>query len=150
MSYNLEGTNSGYLAFNSGAVAAGTNAGTIQLVAAVNFTSNGIFRNKAITDNIAPTRDTAVPAFSVQPASSKANYAFWLDSAGAVTASQGPIVASGGIAPNAPPVPGKTCFAVVSVVTNGSTTFTPGTTAFGAAGVTSTFLNVSDLPGTNQ
>lgn len=149
MSYNLEGTNSGYMSMNSGAVAAGTNAGTIQIVAAIQYIFNAIFATKAITNNIAVTRDAAVPALQNVPPASKSNFAYWLDAAGNVTTSQGPVVASGGVAPNAPPVPGKTCFAVCSVVTNGSTTFIPGTTAFGAAGVTSTFSNVADLPGTN-
>jgi hypothetical protein len=150
MSYNLEGTNSGFMSLSSGAVAAGTNAGTIQNVAAVNYVFDAVFFQKAITNNIAVTRDTQVPAFTTVPVSSKCNFAFFLDAAGNVTASQGVIVAAGGVAPNAPVVSGKTLFAVVSVVTNGSTTFVPGTTAFGAAGITSTFLNVMDMPGTNR
>lgn len=150
MSYNIEQINSGYQAFNSGALAAGTNAGTVQNTAIINYANNGIFYQKAATNNMAPTPAGTGPGYAAAaiPPNSVSIMAFWLDSAGALVVSQGPVVGAGGVAPLPPFVNNRTLIGLAKVVTNASTTFTPGTTAFGAAGVTTTFYNTSVMPGT--
>lgn len=146
MSFNLEQFNSGFAALTSGALAAGTTTGTFKTTAAVTYANNGILLSKGITDNLAfSAGHTAVAP------SQSCLFGLWLDSAGNVTTSQGPIVAAGDPCP-VPGAPGanRTLFGLIKVATNSSTTFTPGTTGLGAAGVTSTYLNCMAMPGSAQ
>lgn len=153
MSYNIEQLNSGYCAFNSGALAAGTNAGTVQNTAVINYINNGIFYSKAATNNMAPTPAGTGPGYAARaiPPGSVSILGFWLDAAGALSVTQGDVVASGGptsVAPLPPYLNNRTLIGLAKVRTDGTTTFTPGTTAFAATGVTTTFFNTAVLPGT--
>ncbi len=146
MSYNIEQINSGYMSLSSGAIAVGTTTGTFKTAAAVTYTSNGIFKSKAITDNL-----TFSAGHAAVTASKACLFGLWLDGSGNVTTSQGPIVAAGDPCP-VPTAPANnlTLFGLIKVTTDASTTFTPGTTGLGASGVTAVYTNCSLMPGTAQ
>lgn len=145
MSYNFEQSNSGFMSLSSGAIAAGTNAGTFQIAAAITFTNNGILRSKAITNNIAfSSGHTALGNSQV------CLFGLWLASNGDVSTSQGPIVAAGDPCPLPnPPAANVTPFGLIKVSTSSSQTFTPGTSTLGT-GNTATYLNLSQMPGSAQ
>ena len=146
MSYNLEQANSGYASLTSAGLAAGTNAGTFQTGNALTFTNNGIFYSKNATNNVALTAGHA----AVGP-SKACLFGVFINAAGTFSTTQGPIVDAGDPCPVPPfPAGSVTLVGLIKVATNSSTTFTPGTTAFGAAGVTSTYLNCMRMPGTAQ
>lgn len=143
MSYNIEQINSGFMSLSASGLAAGTTTGTYKTVNTLTFTNNGIFRSKAATDNVAFTAGhTAV-------APSKAClFAVWINSGGTFSSTQGPIVDAG----DPCPVPSQntastTLVGLIKVTTNSSTTFTPGTTGLGAAGVTAAYSDCSLMPG---
>lgn len=159
---NLALSQGGNLAFNSGALAAGTNAGTIQNAAAINYTVNGIFRSKAITNNVAIAY-TAPAVYSQNAVASNGGftgetggstrlYGIYLDAAGAYSIVPGPVVntarlSAGQIALEFPGTQrDKACVGAMRVALTAGTTFVPGTTALNAAGVTATFLNLSAVP----
>lgn len=137
-------------------------AATVKTTNAVNYTSNGVSLSKAAlsAQSIAVTHTmngTVAGGAYVQPASTTVYYTLGVDNAGAITVSQGSyagqnnsVVQAGvsavgtGAVPDVPA--GVTPFGVVKVVTNGSTTFTAGTTALDAAGVTATYFDVAVLP----
>jgi len=158
---NLQLSQGGNFAFTSGALAAGTNAGTIKTTVAIVYTINGQFRtNKAITDNIAisytgPTvySTPANGSFTGLVGGSTRLYGIFLDTTGAVTIVPGPVVntaqlAAGTAALHFPPAQrDKACIGAMRVAVTANTTFVPGTTALDASGVTTTFLNLSSMPG---
>lgn len=126
-------------AFNSGAWAAGTTAGTIKSTVALNFKVNGVFKTYAITDNVA----TALTAsMAVQAANTTAYYLIYITSAGAVGAVQSVVGSTRLLTESVPD--NATVVAVLKMVT--TTGFTPGTTALAAAGCTATWANVNLLP----
>ena len=144
MSYNLEQVNSGYVSLTAAGLAEGTNANTFKTVNTLTYTNNGVFKSKAATDNLAfSTGHTALGN------SQACLFGIWIDGSGNITTSQGPIVAAG----DPCPVPGApasnvTLVGVLKVVTSASATFTPNSTDLGAAGVTDTFYDCMDMPGT--
>jgi hypothetical protein len=145
MSYNIEQINSGFVSLTSGALAIGTNAGTFKTAAAVTFTNNGIFRSKAITDNLAfSAGHTALGN------SQACLFGLFLDNSGNVTTSQGMIVAAGDPCPvpNAP-ASNLTPFGLIKVSTSSSQTFTPGTSVLGT-GNTAAYINIASMPGSAQ
>lgn len=157
---NLQLSQGGSIAFNSGALANGTNAGTIQFVAAVNFTVDGVFYQKAITNNIAipyvgPSvyGDSGNGSFTGQTGGSTRLYGIYLDSAGAVSIVPGRITNTANLAAGLDslqfpaPQKGKACVGVLRIAVTANTTFIPGTTALNAAGVTASYLNLSGIPG---
>jgi hypothetical protein len=143
MSYNIEQINSGFQSLTAAGLAEGTNANTYKTVNTLAYTINGVFKSKGATDNVAMTA-----AAGTVPPSSAALYAVWIDTAGTFSNTRGPVVASG----DPCPVPTQTTANValvglIKVVTNASTTFTPGTTDLGDAGVTDTYFDCSVMPG---
>lgn len=143
MSYNIEQINSGFQSLTSAGLAEGTNANTYKTVNTLTFTINGVFKSKAGTDNIAMTS-----GIGTVPPSSAALYAVWIDTDGNFSNTRGPVVD----AADPCPVPTQTTANValvglIKVVTNASTTFTPGSTDLGNAGVTDTYYNCSVMPG---
>lgn len=146
MSYNIEQVNSGYMSFNSGGLAAGTNAGTFQIATAINYTNNGVFRQRAALNNIAfSSGHTALGN------SQACLFGVWLDNSGNVTTSQGPIVEAGQPCP-VPPSPAgvdRTLAGLIKVTTGAAQTFTPGTSTLGT-GNTAAYHNCSVMPGSAQ
>ena len=145
MSYNIEQANSGYLSLTAAGLAEGTNTATFKTVNTLTFTSNGVFKSYAATDNLTFTAGTALAA------SQACLFAVWITGAGAVSTTQGPIVAAG----DPCPVPGQvtagtTLVGLIKVTTSSSATFTPGSTDLGATGVTDVFSDCMDMPGSAQ
>jgi hypothetical protein len=159
---NLALSQGGNLAFISGALAAGTNAGTIRNTVAVTYTINGAFKSKSITDNIAISytgSDTYSQSsvarnggFTGEVGGSTRLYNIYLDTNGAVSIEPGPVantakLAAGTVALEfAGAQRNKACIGAMRVAVTSGTTFVPGTTALGAAGVTTTFINLSSVP----
>jgi len=160
---NLALSQGGNLAFISGALAAGTNAGTIKTTVAVTYSINGAFKSKAITDNIAiaftgpavysQSGVASNGGFTGEVGGSTRLYNVFLDGDGAVSIAPGPVVntaklAAGTVALEfAAPQRNKACIGAMRVAVTSGTSFVPGTTALGAAGVTTSFINLSSVPG---
>lgn len=122
-------------------LAAGTNAGTIQLAAATNYAINGVMYTKAITNNI------TVNALPVQAADTTSIYLIAADAAGAITVYQGaPVLtadlAAGNKVLQYPDIPTTVAPLGEMKVVTVAVTFTAGTTALNAAGVTTTFVDL--------
>ena len=145
MSYNIEQSNSGYLSLTAAGLAEGTNANTFKTTNTLAFTNNGVFKSKGATDNLTFSAGTALAA------NQGCLFAVWINASGTVTTTQGPIVAS----TDPCPVPGQTTpnttlVGLIKVVTDSTATFTPGSTDLGASGVTDTFFDCMDMPGSAQ
>lgn len=153
------------MAMNSGALAEGTDANTIQIAAAVNYLIDGRFYSKAITNNVAisysgPTVYQAAAGgiqavnggFTGGVNGSTRIYGIFLDAAGAVSILPGPIVdnvelAAGRIALHWPDAPAGVCpIGGLRIALTAGTTFTPGGTDLSASGVTDTFYNLAGMP----
>ena len=116
-------------------LAEGTNAGTIQIAAAITYCIAGVLYSKAITDNI------AVTAGAVQADLTECMYLISIDSAGAVTTTKG-VEAATGTGVTLPATPdGDVAIGAIKVVTSGGT-FTAGTTDLGDAAVTDTYYDL--------
>lgn len=153
------------IALNSGALAEGTNANTIQIAAAINYTIDSRFYSKAITDNIAisysgPSVYQAA-AGGVQAVNggftggvngSTRLYGIFLNASGTVSILPGPIVdtaelAAGRVALQFPDAPAGLCgIGALRIAVTAGTAFTPGGTDLSASGVTATFYNLADMP----
>jgi hypothetical protein len=166
MSDNLSNSFGATLALVSGALAAGTTAGTIKTTVAVPYLLDGQFYSKAITDNIAiaitggevyqaPTGVGSINgAFTGGTGGATRLYLLCMNAAGAVSVTPGKIVnsadlAAGRVSLDFPDAPYNQCpFGAMRVVVTATTSFIPGTTALGASGVTTTFLNLGAVPAT--
>ena len=145
MSYNIEQANSGYLSLTAAGLAEGTNSATFKTVNTLTFTSNGIFKSYAATDNLTFTAGTGLAA------SQACLFAVWITGAGAVSTTQGPIVAAGDPCPVPTQVTANTTLVgLIKVTTSSAATFTPGTTDLSASGITDVFSDCMDMPGTAQ
>lgn len=160
---NLALSQGGNLAFSSGALADGTNSGTIKTTATVTYTVNGRFYSKSATDNLSiaytgpsvysANNTAANGSFVGATGGSTRLYGVYLDASGNVTVEPGPIVnsaelAAGTAALHFPAMKrGNACIGAVRVALTATTSFVPGTTALGASGVTTTYLNLSSIPG---
>lgn len=136
-------------------------AATVKTTAAIVYTVLGVIYNKAIlsAQSIAVTHNysgSTGGAF-IQPVSTTVLYTLALDASGNVavvqgtysgqdltTLSAGAGVRGSGLIADAPA--GYTPFGVIKIATNASTTFTAGTTALDAAGVTATYYDICVLP----
>lgn len=152
MSSNAQDLNSGNICLNSGAVAAGTNAGSIKTTAIVNYTINGVFKSKAATDNIAlpapsVASDYTAGEFRSMAIGQKCLFALFLDGDGNFSFGQSAIVGSD---EPAPVIAQKNGCAVVAVFTVKTTSaiFVPGTTVLGT-GNTTTYYNTMVMPGSS-
>lgn len=165
MSDNLSLSQGASIAFSSGALAAGTNAGTIKSTATITFTVDGRFYSKSATDNIAisysgPSVYQAAAggvqavngSFTGAVGGSTRLYLICLDTSGAVSIVPGKIVntaelAAGRVSLDYPDTPNLVCaVGAMRVALTAGTAFVPGTTALDASGVTTTFLNLSTVP----
>lgn len=162
MSQNLQGATGFTLAFNSGGLARATTASLVQIAAAINFAIAGRLYQKAITNNIpfviepGSGLNPQLPnSFVTLAAGESCAFGIFVDSAGAVTYAQGPIVQNG--LPCPVPMPpagfssvgaagGKVIVGALKVA-NTTNPFIPGTTLLSAAGVTDTYFNFAGHPG---
>lgn len=146
MSYNIEQLNSGYVSLTAAGVAEGTNANTWKTTNTLTYTSNGVFKSKGATDNVAFTS-----GIGTVPPSSAALYACWINGNGDFSNSRGPVVEAGAPCPvPAAPANDLTLVGLIKVTTNGSTTFTPGSTDLSNAGVTDVYYDCMVMPGSAQ
>ena len=137
----------GNINFGKAILAEGTDAATFKTTTnTIVYTVDAVQYTKAPTDNLPfSSGHTALAASQV------CLFAVWLDTAGAVTTTQGKIIStadlSNGITVLSMPADqnGKCCIGLIRVAT-GATTFTPGTTDLGAASVTDTYYDCSCLP----
>lgn len=157
---NLALGQGGNIALASGALATGTTTSTVKTTVAVPFLIDGLFYSKAITDNmsIAISQNSGVygdpgnGSFTGGANGSTRLYGLFLDTAGALSAVPGPIVDTAALAAGStplqfPPVQRKkACIGFVRIALTSGTTFIPGTTLLGAAGVTTTYLNAGSVP----
>ena len=143
-------------AFTAGGAATATVTSKAKTVNTITFTVGGIFFSKAATDNLwtlgAAGSNTTVPISSFQ------KYALLLDNTLAATVQEAtPASASAaavvwtnvsGLSSVAPLIQmlgnTKIVAAVLTIATNATTTFIPGTTLLGAAGITATFIDGID------
>lgn len=138
-------------------------AATVKTTNAITFSVNGVMYSKAIlsAQSIAVTHNSYGNAGGayVQPSSTTVFYTLALDSSGNVTVTQGSYAGQdlsslnmgtsargSGAIPNSPA--NTTPFGVIKIATGASATFTAGTTALDAAGVTATYFDISSLPST--
>jgi len=143
MSYNISQINSGFVSLTAAGLAEGTNANTYKTVNTLDYTSNGVFKSEAAADNIAMTA-----GIGTVPPSSAALYAVWVNAAGDFSNSRGPVVAAGEPCPvPTAPAANLTLVGLIKVTTDASTTFTPGSTDLGNAGVTDVYYDCMTMPG---
>lgn len=139
-------------------VATGTTTSKVKTTAAADFVVGGTIFNKAATDDFWTLSGAVVAISSWQ------KYILCVDDGGVATALEatqsnvsaaavtfGNIAAAAKAFPQNPWAPlitilsaSRCVFGVLTVATNASTTFTPGTTLLGAAGITATYINGLD------
>lgn len=136
-------------AYSSGAIAIGTTTTKVQSVATITATVNGLFVSKAATDDLWTLSGTVVAAASFQ------KYLLLLNASGTASIQEGTqslIDAAHVTWDNVSKVSswapfltianaGKFVAGYLTVATDATHTFTPGTTALGAAGITTTYFN---------
>ena len=145
MSYNLNQSNGGFESLSAAGVAEGTNAATYKTTNTLVYTSDGVFKSKAATNNVAFTA-----GHTVVPVSSTCLFGVWIDAAGNFSTSQGAIVPSGDQKPfPTAPAADLTCVGLIQVTTNAAVTFTAGTTDLSATGITDAYFDVSRMPSNN-
>lgn len=93
---------------------------------------------KNATDNLWTLAGTLVAVSSFQ------KYLLLLDGSGTASVQEGVQAATAAAVTMARPADGKTIIGVLTVATDATHTFTPGTTLLGAAGITATFIDGFD------
>lgn len=154
MSSTLQGATALTFAANSGAFANGSTTSQFTNAAAINYAINGVFQaqrtvvaSQALViepnSGIVPTAPNTLQTLA---AGQSCAFAIILDSAQAFTVMQGDVVAAGSLCPVPQAPAGKAIVGAIKVV-NVTNPFVPGTTLFGAAGVTTTYRNFTQHPG---
>lgn len=157
---NLSLSQGGNLAFTSGALDSSATAGKIKTTATVTYTINGVFKSKGATDNVVLTYagPSVYSAASNGSFTGGANgstrlYGVYLDAGGNFSVVPGPIVDTAALAAGSAALqfPGAkadaACIGAVRIAVTAGTSFVPGTTALDATGVTTTYYNLSSVPG---
>ena len=133
--FNLLRDNMINCALNACGLAEGTNANTIQIATAVDFVIDGVIYTKAITDNIAMT------ACAEQAVSTYCMYLVTLNASGTLKITKGTELATDtAVLPSKPA--SEAVIGAFKIATDGSTTFTSGTTDLGAVGITATYYDL--------
>ena len=131
--------------FISAALAIAGTKSKVKTVAAVDYCIDGQIYHKAITDNLFVHTD-----LTVQAANTTKWYALCLDAAGAATIVAGNSVTNAALAAGTdvaflPKVAGNVCIVgAIKIVTTSA--FTPATTLHDAAGITTTYHDLSCVP----
>ena len=146
MSYNISQVNSGFLSLTAAGLAIGTTAGTFKTTNSLTYTSNGIFKSKAATNNLPFTAGHKALANN-----QNCLFGVWINAAGDVVTTQGPIGSAGDPCPvpGAPVGTGHTLVGLIKVSTGAAETFTPGTSTLGT-GNTAAYLDCMSMPGRAQ
>ena len=151
MALNLDQANGGNFVLTKAGLAIGSTTSQLATGASATYVIDGIFRTaKAATASFALAAPSGY-SYTAIPIGSKASFGVWLDTAGTFTVTQGPVTVvnsnSDRVAP--PPNPDGRALVGVATVYVGPTAagaFTPGTTAFNATGVTTTYFDTFSLP----
>lgn len=144
---NLKLSQGGSFALTAGGLAEGTNANTYKTVNTITYVVDGVFKSKGATDNVAFSSGHSVVA-----ASSSCLFLVCLDGSGNFSTAQGKAALTAAVTAGTASLQWPSAPADVAVVgairvdTNGSTTFTPGSTDLGAAGVTDTYYDLFAVP----
>lgn len=131
--------------FISGALVIAGTKSKVKLAAAVDYCIDGQIYHVAITDNLFVHTD-----LTVQAANTTKWYALCLDAAGAATIIPGNSVLTAALTAGTdvaylPKVPATVCIVgAIKIVTTAA--FTPATTLHDAAGITTTYYNLSCVP----
>lgn len=120
--------------FTTGALAIGGTATKVKSAAALNYCINNVLYTKAATDDLFAHTD-----LTVQAANTTKYYLLCMD-----TSAAGSIVQ--GTATELPDVPAGKCAVGYLKIVTVAVTFTPATDSHAAAGVTTTYVNLSQLP----
>lgn len=150
MSLNLEQAQSGTFTLTKVGLAIGSTTSQLSTAASATIVIDGVFRTaKGATATFALAAPTGF-SFTTIPAGSKAAFGVWVDAAGTLTVTQGPITPYGSATEAAapPPNPGSRALLGVAVVNTLTNAFVPGTTAFNAAGVTTNYYDTFSYPAT--
>ena len=125
-----------YHSWAAGGLTEGTNAATVKTANTVTYFNAGVYKTKAATDNI------AVPAGTAVGASKFCKFLVTLAD-GTFTITQGNVATTAALA-ELPAVPALgSPVGYFQIATGGATTYTPGTTDNGAAGVTDTYADIT-------
>jgi hypothetical protein len=126
--------------YTAAGAATATVTSQAKTVNTLTYRSGGVFKTKAGTDNFWTLTG------ATQPVSSFTKYLLMIDGAGAasVIVCSNAATALGSLLPITTSFGTKAVVATLTVATNGSTTFIPGTTLLGAAGITATFVDGFD------
>lgn len=122
------------------ALAQGTTATKAKTVNSVNYFSAGVPKTKAGTDDLWTLSGTTVAVSSFQ------KYLLLLDAAGTASVQEGvqSTVGASSVKFGQLPASGKAIIGILTIATDASHTFVPGTTALNAAGITATFSDGLD------
>ena len=151
MSLPLEQASSGSFALAKAGLAIGSTVQQISTANTVNYTIDGVYQTaKVAVATIAPVAPAGSPVLPLTIAIGfKQAYGVWLDTAGVLTVTFGPASpftsATDKVGP--PTNPGGRCCIGVFTIAAVTVLFTLGTTALNAAGITTTYTDVMDLPG---
>lgn len=125
--------------WSAAGVARGTTAAKAKTVNTITYAIDGKILTKAGTDDFWTLSGSVVAISSWQ------KYVLLIDAAGAASILAGTASAVSAAAVTLPALPAsKAVVGVITVATDGVTTFTPGTTALNAAGITATFIDGLD------
>lgn len=117
------------------AIAISTSTTQVKSVNSVNYFSNGVPKTKAGTDNLWTPASTLVAVSSFQ------KYLLLLDASGTASVQEGiqSTVSLAAVKFGKLPASGLAIIGILSITTDATHTFTPGTTALNAAGITAAF-----------
>lgn len=136
--YNLVRGNTLNVTLAACGLAEGTNAATIKTTNTVAFVVGGKFYSYSATDNV------AVTAATQQAVSTYCLYLVSINAAGTVTTTKGTAVATDTAV--LPALPASSApLGYFKVATDGTHTFTAGTTDLSAAGITATFVDLMSV-----
>lgn len=111
----------------------------VKTVTTVNYTVDGVFYS------LSPSASIDVPALTAQVPSTYAKYLVAVNAAGAFSITQGVQKSTAAEAVLPDLLDGYTPIGYFQVLTDSSTTFTPGTTGLDNAGVTDTYVNIGAM-----
>ena len=153
MSISLQGSNALTATLTSCGLAIGSTTSQFSTANTTTYVIRGRLYSKAADatepltiepgTGIVPTAPNTLQTLA---AGQSCAFAVLLDTAGAFTVMQGDIVPAGASTPVPSPVAGKAIIGAIKV-SNVTNPFIPGTTAFTATGVTTTYINLSQHPG---
>jgi hypothetical protein len=146
MNFSLDGDRGGTFCLDKAGLIIATTTTAVKIANAIDYCIDGALYTKAITDNIAMT------AADQQAVATRCLYLVQINAAGTVSTVKGVEKLTANITADQDaldwplPAAGNCPIGFVEVETNASTTFTAGTTALSAAGITDTYIDTFAVP----